>query len=145
MKLRDLVTNLSRTYCGHVGVEYIHIQTPSARWLQSRMEPGFNQPSFTRAQKLRILTRLHKAETFERFSTPVSSDRSVSPSRAARRSSAARLARRVSPALGIKERVLGMAHAAGSVLASVLPQGYAFMFEEFSENYIPDTVAVTAM
>jgi 2-oxoglutarate dehydrogenase E1 component len=144
LKLRDLFANLSRTYCGHIGVEYIHIQdTEVRRWLQSRMEPVFNQPSFTRAQKLRILTRLHKAETFERFlHTRFLGQKRFSLEGGETLIPLLDSLVEFSPALGIKELVLGMAHRGRlTVLASVFRKEYAFMFEEFSENYLPDTVA----
>ncbi len=144
MKLRDLVANLSRTYCGHVGVEYIHIQdTEVRRWLQSRMEPVFNQPAFERAQKLRILRRLHKAETFERFlHTRFLGQKRFSLEGGETLIPLLDTLVEFSPALGIKELVLGMAHRGRlTVLAGVFRKNYAFMFEEFAENYLPDTVA----
>ncbi len=144
MKLRDLVANLSRTYCGHVGVEYLHIQdTDVRRWLQSRMEPVFNQPSFERAQKLRILRRLHKAETFERFLHT----RFLGQKRFALEGGETLIPLldtlvEFCPALGVKEIVMGMAHRGRlTVLAGIFRKSYEFMFEEFSENYLPDTVA----
>ncbi|MEI6053105.1 MAG: 2-oxoglutarate dehydrogenase E1 component, partial [Opitutaceae bacterium] len=68
MKLRDIIATLQQTYCGHVGVEYAHIQdTDCRRWLQERIESTRLQPKFTQPQKVRILRRVHKAELFERF------------------------------------------------------------------------------
>ncbi len=144
MKLRDIVGNLHRTYCGHVGVEYIHIQdTDVRRWLQSRMEPVFNQPSFEKAQKLRILRRLHKAETFERFlHTRFLGQKRFSLEGAETLIPLLDTLVEFSPALGVREIVLGMAHRGRlTVLAGVFRKSYEFMFEEFSENYLPDTVA----
>jgi 2-oxoglutarate dehydrogenase E1 component len=65
MRLRDVIAELQRTYCGHVGVEYAHIQDQDCRqWLQERIESTRLQPTFTRAQQVRILRRVHKAELF---------------------------------------------------------------------------------
>ena len=48
MKLRDVVDGLRETYCGHTGIEYIHIQdTEIRRWIQERIEPGRLQPRFS--------------------------------------------------------------------------------------------------
>src|SRR5580704_16812194 len=51
MKLRDIIASLEQTYCGHVGVEYVHIQDQDCRrWLQERIESNRLQPKFTQAQ-----------------------------------------------------------------------------------------------
>jgi 2-oxoglutarate dehydrogenase E1 component len=85
MKLRDILIALRTTYCDRIGVEYMHIQDVGVRhWLQEKMEAARNQPDFSKAEKVRILRRIHKAELFENSSTPSTSARSVSPSRAAR-------------------------------------------------------------
>lgn len=144
MRLRHLIDNLRRTYCGQVGVEYIHIQdTDVRRWLQSRMEPVFNSPSFDHSHKLRILRRLHKAETFERFlHTRFLGQKRFSLEGAETLIPLLDTIVEFCPALGIKEIILGMAHRGRlNVLASVFRKSYEFMFEEFSENYLPDTVA----
>jgi 2-oxoglutarate dehydrogenase E1 component len=144
MKLRDIISNLDRTYCGHVGVEYLHIQdTEVRRWLQSRMEPVFNQPTFERAQRLRILRRLHQAETFERFlHTRFLGQKRFSLEGAETLIPLLDTLVEFSPALGIRELVMGMAHRGRlTVLANIFRKSYEFMFEEFSENYIPNTVA----
>src|ERR1700691_1162323 len=66
MKLRSVLESLQKTYCGHVGVEYAHIQDQDCRlWLQERIESTSLQASFTQAQKVRILRRVYKAELFE--------------------------------------------------------------------------------
>ncbi|MBT6381653.1 MAG: 2-oxoglutarate dehydrogenase E1 component, partial [Opitutales bacterium] len=44
--------------------------------------------------------------------------------------------------LGIKEVVMGMAHRGRlNVLANTLKKSYEFVFEEFGDNYVPNTVA----
>ena len=56
MKLRDIVAALKETYCGHVGVEYAHIQdTDCRRWLQERIESTKLNPKFTKPQKVQKL------------------------------------------------------------------------------------------
>lgn len=65
-KLRDILAKLLLTYCGAVGVEYMHIQDPQQRsWIQNRLEgPG---KTFLPTEKKRILELLWSAEAFERF------------------------------------------------------------------------------
>src|SRR5207253_9841878 len=43
--LGELIERLRRTYCGTLGVEYLHISEKEEReWLQERMEPTENRP-----------------------------------------------------------------------------------------------------
>jgi 2-oxoglutarate dehydrogenase E1 component len=66
--LRELIDALKETYCGTLGVEYMHIQDPDIRrWFQEKMEPHRNRPSFDQEQQLRILRKLYYADIFERF------------------------------------------------------------------------------
>src|SRR5208282_379108 len=65
--LREIVKRLRETYCGAVGVEYMHMQDPGQKlWIQERIE-GHNRTEFTSKGKQAILERLTVAETFERF------------------------------------------------------------------------------
>jgi 2-oxoglutarate dehydrogenase E1 component len=47
-----------------------------------------------------------------------------------------------SPEVGVEEIVMGMAHRGRlNVLTSILRKPFEVLFEQFSENYIPETVA----
>src|SRR5215472_8799210 len=66
--LREILEALKATYCGHVGVEYMHMQELEQRqWIQARIEVPRNQTEFTREGKRAILERLIAAEMMERF------------------------------------------------------------------------------
>ncbi len=66
--LRQVINILQKTYCDKIGVEYMHIQNPAEKvWLQSKMEPSKNSPSFDKQVKKNILDKLIKAELFENF------------------------------------------------------------------------------
>lgn len=66
--LREILDILQKTYCENIGVEYRHIQDPEEKlWLQNKMEPIRNQPSFTNEEKKHILYKLIQAENFEKF------------------------------------------------------------------------------
>jgi 2-oxoglutarate dehydrogenase E1 component len=55
--LRQIVHVLRQTYCGNIGVEYMHIQNPDQRkWLQLRIEGSRNQRDFTDRGKAAILS-----------------------------------------------------------------------------------------
>src|SRR5439155_7542085 len=59
---------LRDTYCRTIGVEYMYIENPQQRrWLQERMEPVRNRPSFDAARKGRILHKLIEADGLESF------------------------------------------------------------------------------
>ena len=66
--LREIIAMLRETYCGHIGVEYMHIQVLEERqWIQQKFERRDARPSLTNAAKKEILRVLTEAETFERF------------------------------------------------------------------------------
>jgi 2-oxoglutarate dehydrogenase E1 component len=144
MKLRDIVATLQQTYCGHVGVEYAHIQDPECRrWLQERIESTRLQPRFTKPQKVRILRRVHKAELFEKFlHTKYVGQKRFSLEGGETIIAALDAVIDHCPGAGVEEIVMGMAHRGRlNVLCSVMRKSFDQLFEQFSENYIPDTVA----
>ncbi|MFZ5493910.1 MAG: 2-oxoglutarate dehydrogenase E1 component [Verrucomicrobiota bacterium] len=144
MKLRDIIATLERTYCRHVGVEYAHIQdTDARRWLQERIESTRLQPKFTKPQKVRILRRVHKAELFEKFlHTKYVGQKRFSLEGGETIIAALDAVIDHCPGAGIEEIVMGMAHRGRlNVLCSVMRKSFDQLFEQFSENYIPDTVA----
>ncbi|MFQ5775752.1 MAG: 2-oxoglutarate dehydrogenase E1 component [Kiloniellaceae bacterium] len=66
--LRQILKAVQATYCGKIGVEFMHIQDPAQKaWIQERIETIHNQTRFTLAGKRMILERLTAAEIFERF------------------------------------------------------------------------------
>jgi 2-oxoglutarate dehydrogenase E1 component len=68
MTLREVIERLRRTYCGYIGVQFMHIDDVEPKdWLQRRMESTQNQKSLSREEQLRVLTKLIDAEGFEQF------------------------------------------------------------------------------
>ena len=66
--LREIVEQLQHTYCGSIGVQFMHIDDLDVRrWLQLRMESTENRVELTRREQIRILTRLTDAVIFEEF------------------------------------------------------------------------------
>ncbi len=144
MKLREIVASLQQTYSGHVGVEYTHIQDSDCRrWLQERMESTRMQPKFTKPQKMRILRNVHKAELFEKFlHTKYVGQKRFSLEGGETIIAALDAVINHCPESGVEEIVMGMAHRGRlNVLCSVLRKSFDQLFEQFSENYIPDSVA----
>ncbi len=66
--LRDIVDLLRRSYCGPIGVEFMHIQDPEQKdWMQRRIEGAPWLTAASRDQQRRILVQLTEAEGFESF------------------------------------------------------------------------------
>jgi 2-oxoglutarate dehydrogenase E1 component len=144
MKLREVVAALQQTYCGHVGVEYTHIQDRDClAWLQDRIESTRLQPAFTQPQQVRILRRVHKAELFEKFlHTKYVGQKRFSLEGGETLIAALDAIIDHCPDAGVEEIGLGMAHRGRlNVLCSVMRKSFDLLFEQFSENYVPDTVA----
>ncbi len=68
MTLREILQALRETYCGTLGVEFMHITDQTQkRWWQEKLETIRSKPSFTPEKKKQILERLTAAEGLERF------------------------------------------------------------------------------
>ncbi|WP_456696493.1 multifunctional oxoglutarate decarboxylase/oxoglutarate dehydrogenase thiamine pyrophosphate-binding subunit/dihydrolipoyllysine-residue succinyltransferase subunit [Aeromicrobium sp. P5_D10] len=66
MKLREILGILRDSYARTIGLEYMHIQSPTEReWFQERIERPHTKPP--REEQLRILQKLNQAEAFETF------------------------------------------------------------------------------
>jgi len=66
--LRDIVDHLTKTYCGHIGSEYMFKRNPvQVKWLSDRIEQGQNRTIFTSEEKRRIYRHLVEAVGFEKF------------------------------------------------------------------------------
>lgn len=143
MKGREIFDRLEQTYCGPIGVEYMHITDSAKRaWLQSHMESIANQPQFSKEKCIHILKKVEAAEIFEKFLHT----RYVGQKRFSLQGGECVIAGldavfEKSPAAGVKEIVIGMAHRGRlNVLANIVGKSYNFIFREFSPNYIPDSI-----
>lgn len=66
--LREIVRILRDTYCGPIGVEFMHIQDPEQKaWIQRKIEGAPWLTAFGPDDKRRILHQLTEAEGFEAF------------------------------------------------------------------------------
>jgi len=130
--LRQVLGILKRTYCGHIGAEYMHISDPEQRaWIQDRMEG--QEVSFTQKGRQAILKKLIEAETFERFLDVkytgtkrfgLDGGESLVP--------ALEQVIKRGGQLGLREIVIGMPHRGRlNVLANVMGKPYRAIFNEF--------------
>ncbi len=66
--LREIIDRLRASYCGVIGLEFMHIQDPVQRyWLQKRIEGAPWNGKFDKAEKAKILRQLTEADSFENF------------------------------------------------------------------------------
>ncbi len=132
--LRDIMKILEQTYCGTIGVEFMHIQDPDEKaWIQERIERIRNQPEFTTTGKKAILNRLIETEGFEKYLDKkftgtkrfgLDGGESLVPAME-------QIFKRGSQ-LGMEEIVLGMAHRGRlNVLANVMGKPFQAIFHEF--------------
>jgi len=144
MPLRELIAALERVYCRSIGYEYIHIQNRHVRrWIQERIEPLQGAIDFSANVKVRILRKVFAAETFEKFlHTRYPGQKRFSLEGSETLIPCLDNVLEQCGRLGIREVVMGMAHRGRlNVLANTLKKSYDFIFEEFSDNYVPNTVA----
>ncbi|MEX2450959.1 MAG: 2-oxoglutarate dehydrogenase E1 component [Rhodospirillales bacterium] len=142
--LREILQVLHETYCGSIGVEFMHISEPEERnWIRQRIESIRNQTQFTVKGKRAIYERLVEAEGFEAFLNVkypgtkrfgLDGGESLIPG-------VEQVLKRGSQ-LGIKEIVLGMPHRGRlNVLTSIMCKPYIAMFAEFQGvKSMPDDV-----
>lgn len=68
LPLSEIISKLKQTYCGHIGIEYMHIaDSTERRWIRNRFEGDLSTPKFSADEKRRILKQITAAETLERY------------------------------------------------------------------------------
>lgn len=144
--LSQILERLRKTYCGTVGIEFLHIQDPEKKlWLQKRVEGegelGLGAPIQDVKVKKRILKQLTAAEVFEKFlhtKYPAAKRFGLDGGESLIPGLKEMLTK--SAELGVKEVVLGMSHRGRlNVLTHILSKPYRAIFSEFrGANPNPD-------
>ena len=135
--MRQILDILRTTYCGSIGVEFMHIQDPEQKsWVQERIEGIRNHTEFTTKGKKTILERLVSAENFEKFlhrkyvgtkRFGLDGGESVVPA-------LEQILKRGSQ-LGLEEVVIGMSHRGRlNVLYNVMSKPFRAIISEFLGN-----------
>jgi 2-oxoglutarate dehydrogenase E1 component len=132
--IREILEILRRTYCGNVGVQYMHISDPKEKaWLQERIEGRDKEIVFTREGKVAILKKLIETEGFERFlhrRFPGTKRFGIDGGEAMVPALEQIIKR--GGAMGVKDIVIGMPHRGRlNVLAAVMGKPYHVIFHEF--------------
>jgi 2-oxoglutarate dehydrogenase E1 component len=132
--LRQIMDRLQQTYCGSVGVEFMHMQSQEQKsWIQERVEDTLNKRPYDKNAKRAILQRLTAGDAFEKFLATkfvgvkrfgLEGGESMIPALEALITRAA--------SLGLQEVVVGMAHRGRlNMLTNVLSKPFSAMFSEF--------------
>jgi len=135
--LREIMETVNRTYCGTIGVEFMHMQGPEEKaWIQERMEGRIDGLTYRPSERRQILNQLTEAEGFERFlhmkytgtkRFGLEGAESLMPLMQALITRSAEL--------GVREVSLGMPHRGRlNVLANFMGKSYTAIFSEFQGN-----------
>lgn len=138
LPFRELIERLNRTYCEHVGFEYMHIADRNVReWIQQRIETDNIERSPPREIQLRILTRLTDAVIFEEFvRKKYLGAQTFSLEGAETLVPLLDLALEAAARDGVIEVVMAMAHRGRlNVLANIVGKRPADIFREFDDPY----------
>ena len=132
--LREILAVLQESYCGSIGIEFMHIQdTAQKAWLQRRIEGVAWRQGIDQASKKQLLQELTEAEAFESFCQK----RYVGTKRFGLEGGESTI-----PALhamirtgvhaGVREVVIGMAHRGRlNTLVNVVRKPFTAVFSEF--------------
>src|SRR5262249_24700082 len=135
VRLRDLLARLRRTYCGHIGVEYMTLyDSARRRWLMPRMEHTETRLDPSLTVQRRILESLTYADTFEAFiHTKYQGTKRFSVDGGESLLPMMGTMLEIGGELGVEEVVIGMAHRGRlNVLTNVLGKGPDQIFSEFN-------------
>lgn len=140
--LRDIIDILHDTYCGKLGIEYMHVQDPvKDRFIQKWVEPTRFSYQFSKEQRLHIYKHLTKAEQFEQYlHTKYLGSKRFSLEGGETTITFLEKTLELSSKDSIKGVVIGMAHRGRlNVLANILNKPYDKIFDEFEGNYDPNS------
>ncbi|MFW2829281.1 2-oxoglutarate dehydrogenase E1 component [Sphingomonas sp. ID0503] len=133
--VREVVDILRRNYCGHVGLEYMHIgDVEERKFLQERMEGRDKEISFTPEGKKAILAKVIEGEQYEKFLAKkyvgtkrfgLDGGESMIP--------ALEAVIKYGGSAGVSEIIVGMPHRGRlNVLTNVMGKPYRAIFSEFA-------------
>lgn len=136
LTVREIFQRLRHTYCRSIGVEFMHIQEHATRqWLQQRMEHSQNRLRISRAEQLRILTRLTDAVLLEKFlRRKFPGAKTFSLEGCETLLPLLDLAIEKAGSQGVRRIVMGMAHRGRlNVLANIVGKDPCRIFREFAD------------
>ncbi|MQX35795.1 2-oxoglutarate dehydrogenase E1 component [Roseospira navarrensis] len=135
--LRKIVEVVRETYCGHIGVEFMHIQYPDQKaWIQRRVESELNRTAFTDLGRKTIMQRIIEAETFETYlHRKYTGTKRFGLEGAESTIPAIEQILKRGSQLGLEHVTIGMAHRGRlNILTNVLHKPLEAVFSEFEGN-----------
>jgi 2-oxoglutarate dehydrogenase E1 component len=141
MTLREIVQVLRETYCGSIGIEYMHIASAEEmQWLQQTLESVKGVAHFDANKKRQILEELIAADGLERYlGTRYVGQKRFSLEGGDSLVPMMKEIIRLGGASSVKEIVIGMAHRGRlNVLVNVLGKEPDELFQEFEGKANPD-------
>ena len=135
VRVKELLARLRRTYCVHIGVEYMTLyDSARRRWLMPRMEHTENRLDPSPSEQRRILEKLTYADTFEAFiHTKYQGAKRFSVDGGESLLPMLDTMLELGGELGVEEVVIGMAHRGRlNVLTNVLGKSPDQIFSEFN-------------
>lgn len=134
MTLADLKQRLQKTYCGSIGIEYMHIADAEVvEWIQQHIETWNGRSKFSAQKKRTILQDLVAAEGLERYlGTRFAGQKRFSLEGGESLVPMLKALINNAGGLGVAEMVVGMAHRGRlNILVNVLGKSPHELFQEF--------------
>jgi len=142
--MRQILRIVRRTYCRHIGVQFMHITSPAQKaWIQDRIEGEEKDIRFTPEGRRAILAKLVETEAFEKFcEVKYTGTKRFGLDGAEAMVPALEQIIKRGGQLGVSEIIIGMAHRGRlNVLANVMAKPYRAIFNEFKGgSWKPDDV-----
>ncbi|MEM1244003.1 MAG: 2-oxoglutarate dehydrogenase E1 component, partial [Pseudomonadota bacterium] len=139
--LNEIYEELNKTYCHHIGIEYMHITNPEeTQWIQDHFEAVRATPTYSKAEKVKILESLIAAEGLEKYLGA----RYVGQKRFSLEGAVSLIPMlddivSRAGAFGVEELIMGMAHRGRlNVLVNVLGKSPEKLFKEFEGHHSTD-------
>ena len=135
--LRKILDVVRATYCGAIGVEFMHIQVPEEKaWIQEQVEASRGRTSLGTADKRDILRHLIRAQEFEKFlNVKYTGTKRFGIDGAESMIIALEEIIHSASRGGVEEIILGMPHRGRlNVLANIMGKPYTAIFSEFQGN-----------
>ena len=140
MTLREILRTLRRAYCRRWTSEVGHITDRERKlWLRERVENDDHFVEFETDEKVEILSRLNRAENFERFlaNTYVGNKRFSLEGGDTMIPALAEIIERAA-GQGVEKVIIGMAHRGRlNVLANIMGKSHEQIFREFEGGLLP--------
>ncbi len=135
--LRKIIDVLRETYCGKIGVEFLHMQDPAEKaWIQERVERSRGRPNLSADEKKAVFGYITGAEGLEKYCQlkftgtkrfGLDGGESMIP--------VLEEIIRASARLGVEEVVMGMPHRGRlNVLTNIMGKSFTALFSEFQGN-----------